>query len=90
MTTSLTTIIVYGMPIFSPSTGSNTVGNPNVVKTLYVEDEQQYETYMQRIKEYNEKYKIDLLTKNNWKIAKLNDYKGTIPAENKAKETKTN
>ena len=83
MTPSLTTIIVYGMPIFNPSTGSNTVGNIDVVKTLYV-DEQQYETYMQRIKEYNEKYKIDLLMKNNWKIAKLNDYKGTIPAENPA------
>ena len=90
MTPSLTTIIVYGMPIFNPSTGSNTVGKPKAEKTLYVEDEQQYETYMQRIKEYNEKYKIDLLTKNNWKIAKLNDYKGTIPAENPAKETKTN
>lgn len=84
MTTSITTIIVYGMPIFNPSTGSNTVGKPKAEKTLYVEDEQQYETYMQRIKEYNEKYKIDLLTKNNWKIAKLNDYKGTIPAENPA------
>lgn len=84
MTPSLTTIIVYGMPIFNPSTGSNTVGKPKDEKTLYVEDEQQYNTYMQRIKEYNEKYKIDLLTKNNWKIAKLNDYKGTIPAENPA------
>lgn len=82
MTPSLTTIIVYGMPIFNPSTGSNTVGKPKDEKTLYVEDEQQYNTYMQRIKEYNEKYKIDLLNKNNWKIAKLNDYKGTIPAKN--------
>lgn len=91
MTTSLTTIIVYGMPIFNPSTGSNMVGNPNkdVVKTLYV-NEQQYETYMQRIKEYNEKYKIDLLKKNNWQISKLTEYKGTIPAENPAKDPKTN
>lgn len=82
MTPSLTTIIVHGIPIFNPSTGSNTVGKPKDEKTLYVEDEQQYETYMQRIKIYNETYKIDLLKKNNWKIAKLNDYKGTIPAEN--------
>lgn len=74
-TPSLTTIIVYGMPIFNPSTGSNTVGNPNkdVVKTLYV-DEQQYETYMQRIKEYNQKYGINLLEKNNWQIKKLSEY----------------
>ncbi len=84
MTPSLTTIIVHGIPIFNPSTGSNTVGKPKDEKTLYVEDEQQYETYMQRIKIYNETYKIDLLKKNNWKIAKLNDYKGTIPAENPA------
>lgn len=90
-TPSLTTIIVYGMPIFNPSTGSNTVGNPNkdVVKTLYV-NEQQYETYMQRIKEYNEKYKIDLLKKNNWQISKLTEYKGTLPAVNPAKDPKTN
>lgn len=90
-TPSLTTIIVYGMPIFNPSTGSNTVGNPNkdVVKTLYV-NEQQYETYMQRIKEYNEKYKIDLLKKNNWQISKLTEYKGTLPDENPAKDPKTN
>lgn len=74
-TPSLTTIIVYGMPIFNPSTGSNTVGNPNkdVVKTLYV-NEQQYETYMQRIKEYNQKYGINLLEKNNWQIKKLSEY----------------
>lgn len=85
MTTSLTTIIVYGMPIFNPSTGSNTVGNPNVVKTLYV-DEQQYETYMQRIKEYNEKYKINLLEKNNWQIKKS----PKVQNPNPAKETKTN
>lgn len=85
MTTSLTTIIVYGMPIFIPSTGSNTVGNPNVVKTLYV-NEQQYETYMQRIKEYNEKYKINLLEKNNWQIKKL----PKVQDPNPAKETKTN
>lgn len=85
MTTSLTTIIVYGMPIFIPSTGSNTVGNPNVVKTLYV-DEQQYETYMQRIKEYNEKYKINLLEKNNWQIKKS----PKVQNPNPAKETKTN
>lgn len=87
MTTSLTTIIVYGMPIFNPSTGSNMVGNPNkdVVKTLYV-NEQQYETYMQRIKEYNEKYKIDLLKKNNWQIKKLPKVQGPNPA----KEAKTN
>lgn len=86
-TPSLTTIIVYGMPIFNPSTGSNTVGNPNkdVVKTLYV-DEQQYETYMQRIKEYNEKYKINLLEKNNWQIKKL----PKVQDPNPAKETKTN
>lgn len=90
MTPSLTTIIIYGMPIFNPSTGSNTVGNKDAVKTLYVEDEQQYNTYMQRIKEYNEKYKIDLLKKNNWQIAKLTDYKGTIPAVNPAKDPKTN
>lgn len=90
MTPSLTTIIIYGMPIFNPSTGSNTVGNKDAVKTLYVEDEQQYNTYMQRIKEYNEKYKIDLLKKNNWQIAKLTEYKGTIPAENPAKDPKTN
>mgnify|MGYP004670197067 CR=1 FL=1 len=87
-TPSLTTIIVYGIPIFNPSTGSNTVGNPNVVKTLYV-DEQQYETYMQRIKEYNEKYKIDLLKKKNWQRSKLNE-DTPIPAKNPAKETKTN
>ena len=87
-TPSLTTIIVYGMPIFNPSTGSNNVGNPNVIKTLYV-DEQQYITYMQRIEEYNKKYGIDLLKKNNWQISKLT--KDTpIPDENPAKETKTN
>lgn len=85
MTTSLTTIIIYGMPIFNPSTGSNTVGNPNVVKTLYV-DEQQYETYMQRIKEYNEKYKINLLEKNNWQIKKL----PKVQDPNPAKDPKTN
>lgn len=82
MTTSLTTIIVHGMPIFIPSTGSNTVGNKDAVKTLYVEDEQQYKTYMERIEIYNKKYNINLLNKNKWKIAKLNDYKGTIPAKN--------
>lgn len=87
-TPSLTTIIVYGMPIFNPSTGSNTVGNPNVVKTLYV-DEQQYETYMQRIKIYNKKYGTDLLTNNNWQISKLT--KDTpIPKPNPAKDPKTN
>lgn len=87
MTTSLTTIIIYGMPIFNPSTGSNTVGNPNkdVVKTLYV-NEQQYETYMQRIKEYNEKYKINLLEKNNWQIKKL----PKVQDPNPAKDPKTN
>lgn len=87
MTTSLTTIIIYGMPIFNPSTGSNTVGNPNkdVVKTLYV-NEQQYETYIQRIKEYNEKYKINLLEKNNWQIKKL----PKVQDPNPAKDPKTN
>lgn len=90
MTPSLTTIIVYGMPIFNPSTGSNTVGKPKAEKTLYVEDEQQYKTYMERIEIYNKKYNINLLNKNKWKIAKLNDYKGTIPAENPAKTSKSN
>lgn len=88
MTPSLTTIIVYGMPIFNPSTGSNTVGNPNVLKTLYV-DEQQYETYMERIEIYNKKYGTNLLKNNNWQISKLTKDTPT-PKPNPAKDPKTN
>lgn len=91
-TPSLTTIIVYGAPIFIKNSGTNKVGNPNIEKTLYVK-ETYYDQYINQLKDPDNPNGTHLLERNNWKIAKLNDYKVTIPAENPehpAKETKTN
>lgn len=88
-TPSLTTIIVYGAPIFIKNSGTNKVGNPNIEKTLYVK-ETYYDQYINQLKDPDNPNGTQLLERNNWKIAKLTDYKGTIPAVNPAKDPKTN
>lgn len=88
-TPSLTTIIVYGAPIFIKNSGTNKVGNPNIEKTLYVK-ETYYDQYINQLKDPDNPNGTHLLERNNWKIAKLTEYKGTIPAENPAKDPKTN
>lgn len=82
-TPSLTTIIVYGAPVFNKNSGNNNVGKKGELKTLYVADKY-HQQYMDKLKE-NPNW-----SKNNWQVLKLSEYKGTIPAENPAKETKTN
>lgn len=84
-TPSLTTIIVYGAPVFNKNSGSNKVGKKDVLKTLYVAGDyyQQYMDKLSGIKDWN---------KYGWQVLNLSENKPpvTIPAENKAKETKTN
>lgn len=84
-TPSLTTIIVYGAPVFNKNSGSNKVGKKGVLKTLYVAGDyyQQYMDKLSGIKDWN---------KYGWQVLNLSENKPpvTIPAENPAKETKTN
>lgn len=84
-TPSLTTIIVYGKPVFNKNSGNNKVGKKDVLKTLYVAGDyyQQYMDKLSGIKDWN---------KYGWQVLNLSENKPpvTIPAENKAKETKTN
>ena len=84
-TPSLTTIIVYGAPVFNKNSGSNKVGKNGVLKTLYVAGDyyQQYMDKLSGIKDWN---------KYGWQVLNLSENKPpvTIPAENPAKETKTN
>lgn len=76
-TPSLTTIIVYGAPVFNKNSGNNNVGKKGELKTLYVADKY-HQQYMDKLKE-NPNW-----SKNNWQVLKLSEYKGTIPAENPA------
>lgn len=84
-TPSLTTIIVYGAPVFNKNSGSNKVGKKGVLKTLYVAGDyyQQYMDKLSGIKDWN---------KYGWQVLNLSENKPpvTIPAENPAKDPKTN
>lgn len=84
-TPSLTTIIVYGAPVFNKNSGNNKVGKKGELKTLYVAGDyyQQYMDKLNGIKDWD---------KNGWQVLNLSEHKPpvTIPDENPAKETKTN
>lgn len=84
-TPSLTTIIVYGAPVFNKNSGSNKVGKKGESKTLYVAGDyyQQYMDKLNGIKDWD---------KNGWQVLNLSEHKPpvTIPAENPAKDPKTN
>lgn len=84
-TPSLTTIIVYGAPVFNKNSGSNKVGKKDVLKTLYVAGNY-YQQYMDKLS------KIENWNNYGWQVLNLSENKPpvTIPAVNPAKETKTN
>ena len=84
-TTSLTTIIAYGAPIFKGNSGSNKVGKEGVLKTLYVAGDY-YQQYMDKLS------KINNWDSYGWRVLNLSENKPPvdIPAENPAKKTKTN
>lgn len=76
-TPSLTTIIVYGAPVFNKNSGNNKVGKKGVLKTLYVAGEyfKQYMDKLSGIKDWNN---------YGWQVLNLSENKPpvTIPAEN--------
>lgn len=84
-TPSLTTIIVYGAPVFNKNRGNNKVGKKGELKTLYVAGDyyQQYMDKLNGIKDWD---------KNGWQVLNLSEHKPPvdIPAENPAKDPKTN
>lgn len=84
-TPSLTTIIVYGAPVFNKNSGNNKVGKKGELKTLYVAGDyyQQYMDKLNGIKDWD---------KNGWQVLNLSEHKPPvdIPAENPAKGPKTN
>lgn len=84
-TPSLTTIIVYGAPVFNKNSGSNKVGKKDVLKTLYVAGKY-YQQYMDKLS------KIENWNSYGWQILNLSEHKPpvTIPAENPAKTSKSN
>lgn len=84
-TPSLTTIIVYGAPVFNKNSGSNKVGKKDVLKTLYVAGNY-YQQYMDKLS------KIENWNNYGWQVLNLSENKPpvTIPAENPAKDPKTN
>lgn len=84
-TPSLTTIIVYGAPVFNKNSGSNKVGKKDVLKTLYVAGKY-YQQYMDKLS------KIENWNSYGWQILNLSEHKPpvTIPDENPAKTSKSN
>lgn len=84
-TPSLTTIIVYGAPVFNKNSGSNNVGKKDVLKTLYVAGKY-YQQYMDKLS------KIENWNSYGWQILNLSEHKPpvTIPDENPAKTSKSN
>ena len=82
-TPSLTTIIVYGAPVFNKNSGSNKVGKKGELKTLYVADDY-YQQYMDKL---NTNPGWD---NNGWQVLKLSEYTGTKPDPNPAKTSKSN
>lgn len=83
-TPSLTTIIVYGAPVFNKNSGNNKVGKEGVLKTLYVESNyyQQYMDKLSEIKDWNKYWQVLSFSKDNPPV--------DIPAVNPAKDPKTN
>lgn len=84
-TPSLTTIIVYGAPVFNKNSGNNKVGKKGEWKTLYVADNywDQYKEKLGGITEWTDIF---------WRVKQLSTYEHIkdIPDENPAKDPKTN
>lgn len=78
-TPSLTTIIVYGAPVFNKNSGSNKVGKKGELKTLYVAGEY-FKQYMDKLSKIND------WNNYGWQVLNLSENKPpvTIPAENPA------
>lgn len=87
-TPSLTTIIVYGAPVFNKNSGNNKVGKKGEWKTLYVADNY-YQQYLEKLGGITE------WASTFWRVKQLSTYEhiNEIPAENPehpAKDPKTN
>lgn len=88
-TPSLTTIIVYGKPpVFNKNSGNNKVGNPNIKKSLYVE-EKYYDQYIKQLNDPDNPNGTNLLERNNWQVLPLPKDMG-IPEQNPAKTSGSN